>query len=190
MKIEVMKQTLRELLTEKRYAHSLGVMEESVKLAKHYECDMKKAEIAGLLHDCAKSLQNDELLSLCKKNNIQFDQIEEKHPSLLHARVGAVVARDSFDVIDEDILVAISSHTSGRINMTDLEKIVLVADFIEPNRTFEGVEKARELAYIDINKTLIYTLEETIIEVLRKGQLLHPTTVMTRNWAIEYFKRQ
>jgi predicted HD superfamily hydrolase involved in NAD metabolism len=185
MKLEKMKSILKKLISEKRYIHSIGVMEESVKLAEYYGFNIEKAMIAGLLHDCAKGLNDFEILAISEEKGLKVDEIEKKHPSLLHSKIGAVIARDTFKITDEEVLFSISSHTSGRPGMTELEKIVLVADFIEPGRIFDGVEKARELAYKDLDETLLFTLEETIFEVIKKGQLLHPLTVLTRNWVVE-----
>ena len=131
--IDEIKEKLKNCLTFERYIHSLGVMECAVELANEYGLDAEKAETAGLLHDCAKCLSNDEL----QKYNDYFDECEKLSSKTWHAPVGAIIAKEEYGVTDEEILSAIRWHTIGKKNMTDFEKIIFIADKIE-RRTRES----------------------------------------------------
>lgn len=172
---------LKKLLNDDRFKHSLGVMETAEKLAYRYNVDVEKAKIAGLLHDCAKNLSNGELISLAKKYNIQLDDVLLHSPFLLHGPVGGYLISDYFDVYDEEIKRAIMLHTTGDKDMTPLDKIVFLADYIEPGREFEGVENLRKVSLSDLDKAVIMALDETINYVIRKHQLLYAKTVIARN---------
>jgi len=172
---------LKKLLSGERFNHSLGVMETSEKLAVRYGADVEKAKIAGLLHDCAKNLREDELVALANKYGIQIDDILEKSPYLLHGPVGGYMIEDYFGIHDDEIKRAIMLHTTGDRDMTLLDKIIFLADYIEPNRNFDGVEDLREVAYKNLDEAVIMALDETIKYVIDKGQLLYQKTVIARN---------
>lgn len=184
MTVDDMKIKLKKSLKEDRYIHSLNVMEESVKLAMHYNADVEKAQIAGLLHDCAKNIGKDEEQKLIKKYNIVLDDIQQRSPALIHSILGVYVARDDYGIEDEEILNAIYWHTTGRAGMTILEKIIFVADYIEPGRTFDAARKAREYAYEDIDRSVLLCADSTIMFLVGKGKVIHPYTLETRNDAI------
>ncbi|HHT65074.1 MAG: bis(5'-nucleosyl)-tetraphosphatase (symmetrical) YqeK [Caldicoprobacterales bacterium] len=172
---------LKEWLGEKRLNHSLGVSRCAAELARHYGADVEKAELAGLIHDCAKDLSFKKALELGKKYGFEPDTISRMNPALLHAPLGAYLARDVFGVQDDEILQAIACHTTGKENMTLLDKIICLADFIEESRSYPGVEKIKALAFVDINRALLTGLELSIQAVLQSGRLLHPMTVEARN---------
>lgn len=172
---------LRDLIDERRLNHSINVSRYAAKLAKHYGGDIEKAELAGLVHDCAKNLSLDQALKLGKKYNFEPDTITRINPVLLHAPIGAFLAKELFDIQDTEILDAITWHTTGRENMSLLDKIICLADLIEEGRSYKGVEKIRELAFIDINRALLLGMEMSIKYVLEKGILLHPKTIEARN---------
>nr|WP_284700632.1 bis(5'-nucleosyl)-tetraphosphatase (symmetrical) YqeK [Thermoanaerobacterium sp. R66] len=172
---------LKKLLSDERFNHSLGVMETSEKLAVRYGIDVEKAKIAGLLHDCAKNLREDELVALANKYGIQIDDVLEKSPTLLHGPVGGYMIEDYFGIHDDEIKRAIMLHTTGDRDMTLLDKIIFLADYIEPNRNFDGVENLREMAYKNLDEAVIMALDETIKYVIEKGQLLYQKTVIARN---------
>lgn len=174
---------LRERLNPRRYAHSIGVMDTAVKMAKIYGADFNKAKIAGLVHDCAKNMSDQELMNCASKYNIKLNDILRKSPSLLHGPVGAFIAKELFD-IDEDIFDAIYYHTTGKPNMQLLTKIIYLADYIEPTRNFPGVEKLRELAFQDLNSGLIFAFNNTIKFVIEKNGLIDCKTVEARNYLI------
>lgn len=179
---------LEGILTPKRFKHSLNVMNTAAELAVKYEEDVNKAEYAGLLHDCAKNIKSEELFSICHNYNLAVDNISRAHPELLHGAVGAVLAKCEYGVTDESILTAIKYHTTGRENMDMLEKIVFIADFIEPGRTFPEAYEARNVAFMDIDRAVLMVLDRTIEFVLKKGVLMHPDTVFARNYMIDCLK--
>jgi predicted HD superfamily hydrolase involved in NAD metabolism len=179
---------LEEVLTPKRFKHSLNVMNTAAELAVKYEVDVVRAEYAGLLHDCGKNLEAGELLSICRKYGLPVDNVSSAQPELLHGAVGAVLARHEYGVQDESILTAIKYHTTGREGMDMLEKIIFIADFIEPGRTFPEAEEARKVAFVDIDKAILIALDRTIEFVLKKGALMHADTVFARNYIISSLK--
>lgn len=175
---------LKENLKESRLKHSLGVKDTAVKLAKIYHEDVEKARIAGLVHDCAKYMKNEDMLNIAEKSGYNINEVCLKNPSLLHGVAGSYVAKNIMEIDDEYILNAITYHTTGRRNMTLLEKIIFMADYIEPSRDFPGVEDVRKLAYEDIDKALLKSLDKTIAYVIKEGQLLHVDTVEARNYIL------
>lgn len=183
MTTEQMKEKLSTMLTEHRYTHSIGVMETSEKMARIFGTDTEKALIAGLLHDCAKQIDRGEQLKMCEERGIEIDDIKKSAPSLVHADLGASVAKTDFDVTDEDILSSIKYHTLGRKNMTVLEKILFLADIIEPNRRdFEGLAELRSLCEKDLDEAMLFGLNLSIKNVERKGRILHTQTIEARNY--------
>ncbi len=180
LSIETMQEKLQSALSVKRYIHTMGVSEEAVKLAEIYgtPVDCEKAKVAGLLHDCAKDYPKELRMRFCKEYKVKTDEIMEQQPDLLHPFLGAEVAKREYQIQDEEILNAIRYHTTGRANMTLLEKIVFIADYIEPHREkFEGLEEARRLAYLDLDLAMKFILEQTIAFVKQRGRLLHPLSL-------------
>ncbi|KUP07261.1 phosphohydrolase [Bacillus coahuilensis m2-6] len=178
---------VKEQLTEKRYIHTLGVMETSILLASHYGVDEKQAELAAIFHDYAKFRPLEEM-----KEIIQ-DQLEDKkllkyNQELWHAPVGAYLVEKEVGIHDSTVLDAIRYHTSGRKNMTPLEKVIYVADYIEPNRNFPGVEDARAMAYDGLDKVLLVSLKNTMQFLLNKNQLIYPDTLKAYNSIIKSIK--
>lgn len=172
-------------LKPKRFIHSVNVMSTSVKLAEKYGTDRDAAALAGLLHDCARDFGKEELLDCCKKYCIIPDEILLLQPALLHGKVGAYIARDVYGVDSSEVLEAISSHTMGNPGMDILACIVFLADYIEPARSFPGVDIIRSEAFRDLWKAMLVGIDGTISSVIEKGCLLHPDTVATRNWLIK-----
>lgn len=180
------KKYLKKHLTKDRYVHTLGVASIAVAMAMRYNPDtatsefMEKAELAGLLHDCAKCMDNDKKIKLCDENHIPYTRFEKKHPYLLHGKVGAFIAKDKFDITDEDILQAITWHTTGRPNMSLLEKIVFIADYIEPSRhPVPELDQIRQLAFIDIDDTMVKILSNTLKYLETKGYPIYEMTQIT-----------
>jgi predicted HD superfamily hydrolase involved in NAD metabolism len=184
MTLQEMKKKLEETLSFKRFKHSIGVMDTAVKLAKKYDEDKEKAAIAGILHDCARHIEGQKVFELCKRYGIEVNYITSLQPQLLHGPIGAALARDVYGVEDEDVIRAIDCHTTGKENMTLLDKIVFIADYIEPGRKFYGVEEIRDLAFKDLNKAVLLSLENTIRHILNKGILIHPDAINARNYII------
>lgn len=167
-------------LKYKRIPHVLGTEQEAVRLAERYGADVRKAQVAALLHDCTKKLDMEQQLALCRRYGIRLDELEQKALKLLHAKTGAAIARDVFGV-DEEIYSAIWWHTTGHANMTLLEKILYLADYIEPSRDFPGVDKLRGVCYKDLDEGLLLGLEMSIEEMTNMGNPVHHATIEARD---------
>jgi nicotinate-nucleotide adenylyltransferase len=169
------KQRISAVLSPRRYAHTLGTVEESEKLAVCYGADREKARWAALLHDCAKEYSPDKKRTLCALWNVPMDDILSNRIDLTHSLLGAESAMRNYQLYDEEILQAIRYHTTGHANMTLLDKIILLADFIEPRRDdYPGLSEMRALAYKDINKALLVGFKEVAIILEKNGQVIHP----------------
>ena len=141
---------------KERYEHTKGVMYTAAALAMAYGCDLEKARVAGLLHDCAKCIPDEKKIKLCEKNKIEISEIEAQAPFLLHAKLGAFLAKEKYQVEEEEILSSIRWHTTGKADMTMLEKIIYIADYIEPNREkAPNLAKIRQTAFYDIDECLV-----------------------------------
>lgn len=161
--IRDLKKELKKNMDESRYEHTLGVMYISAALAMRYECDLDKALLAGLMHDCAKCMPNAKKLKTAEKYGLEITELEKKNPFMLHAKVGAVLAEKKYDITDEEVLGAIRWHTTGRPDMTLLEKIVYIADYIEPKRDkAPNLGEIRKLAFIDLDCALLKILQDTL----------------------------
>lgn len=176
-------------LKESRLRHSLSVSETAVALATKYGEDIDKARIAGLVHDCVKNMKDAQLIEVARLHEIQLDEIYLQNPSILHGLVGSIIAREVMGIEDEDILSAIRYHTTGRKNMSILEKIIYIADYIEPLRKFNGVEELRSLSEMDLDAAVIQSLENTIKYVIIQKELLHTDTVEARNYLLSKHSR-
>ncbi len=179
------REQMKETLDGKRYEHTLGVAYTASCLAMRYDCNVQDAMIGGLLHDCAKCLSDKKRLSICEKNNISVSKTEEKNPSLLHAKVGAYLAATKYDINNEEILNAIRFHTTGRPAMSLLEKIIYIADYIEPNRKqAPNLDIVRCLAFKDIDEALVKILSDTLEYLQQCNEEMDPLTQET----YEYYK--
>ena len=180
--IEEIKAELRKILSEKRYVHSLGVADEAKKLAAKYGVDENRAYIAGLVHDCAKEVPPQDMEGILKKKyGVSVDSMSKLTPKILHGVLGACEAQSKFGIYDPEILDAVKYHTTGKGNMSMLAKIIYIADYIEPNRDFDGVRELRSLAYRDIDEAIIKGIDYTIKDLIKRGLLLHPDTIHARN---------
>ena len=168
-------------LKPKRMPHVLGTEQEAVRLARQYGADVTKAQIAALLHDCTKKLNRDEQLTLCAHYGIVPDPLERQTLKLLHAKTGAAVARDLFGV-DDDIYNAIYWHTTGKADMTVLEKVIYMADYVEPNRVFDGVDDLRDAVHTDLDMGLLMGLQDSIEEMTERGNPVHYRTVEAKEY--------
>jgi nicotinate-nucleotide adenylyltransferase len=168
-------------IKEKRVAHVLGCEQEAVRLAKHWGADPQLAAEAGLLHDITKKQDGESQLKLCGHYGIIADNDELKNTKLLHAKTGAAMAKDIFGV-DEAVYKAILWHTTARENMNLLEKIIYIADYIEPNRIFDGVSELRRLAYEDLDKALILGLEMSLEDLEKQGISPHENSLKAYSW--------
>lgn len=172
-------------LKPSRFAHSLSVRDTAVKLAKTYNCDTYKARIAGLVHDCAKNMSGQENLKLVLEKGYAVDEVSRNSPELLHGLAGAIIAKEKFEIFDEEILNAIIYHTTGKENMNLLEKIIYLADYIEPLRDFPSVDELRKVTLRNLDEGLIMSFNNTIQYVISRNQLLHFNTVKARNYEIK-----
>ena len=174
---------MKKALEPKRFEHTLGVAYTAANLAFKYGYDEKKALIAGLLHDSAKCLSHSKRLLVCQKNGIGVSVIEEQNPVLLHAKVGAYFAKEKYGIDDADILNAITYHTTGRPDMGLLEKIIYVADFIEPHRKkLPRLTDIRKTAYDDLDLA-VYMILENSLSYLKKGETkIDPKTQETYDY--------
>lgn len=158
----IYKKKLQKKLDADRFEHTLGVAYTAAALAMRYGEDVEKAQLAGLLHDNAKCLSDEKKIQLCTKYNIHMTNVEQNSPFLLHAKVGAFLAMHKYKVNDKGIIRAILYHTTGRPNMSMLEKIIYIADYIEPLRyKAENLAQVRQLAFIDIDQALLKVLSDT-----------------------------
>ncbi|WP_455717955.1 bis(5'-nucleosyl)-tetraphosphatase (symmetrical) YqeK [Anaerosporobacter sp.] len=176
---------MRKVLKPKRYLHSLGVQFTCASLAMRYECDIMKAQVAGILHDLAKYYDASEQISRCEQNNIPISDIERKQPYLLHGKLAACYAKSEYGIEDEEILQAMAYHTTGKPDMSKLEKIVFLADYIEPSRRMiPGLTEIRKLAFEDLDLAVYTTLKNTLNYLKSNGQTIDNTTIE----AYEYYK--
>ena len=176
---------LRATQKERRYFHTLGVVKEAVRLAPRYGVPEEKAKIAALLHDCAKNFDETRFLEIAADYGVTLDEYAIKEPALVHAFLGAAVAYRDYGVTDKEILDAIYYHTTARANMTNLEKLVYIADMIEPGRTMPQAEELRKMVEEDLDRALIYAIDCSIKHVIKKGRLIHPDSIYARNYLIE-----
>ena len=171
-------------LKPKRMPHVLGTEQEAVRLVRRYGGDETQARIAALLHDCTKKLDMAQQLALCEKYGIALDELEQRALKLLHSKTGAAIARDVFGVEDA-VYDAILYHTTGKPDMTRLEKIIYLADYIEPTRDFPGVDALRKTVYEDLDKGLLMGLSMTIEEMEEMGNPVHHLTRDARDYLLK-----
>ncbi len=190
MDIERIKDILHGQQGEVRFAHTMGVVDTAISLAKQYGIDEEKARLAALLHDVAKPLSKEEKIRICHENHLFITEAEQANPSLLHAKLGAYIARETYQIFDEDVLNAICYHTTGRPGMTLLEKIVYVADYIEPNRNqAPNLKEIRKLAYVDLDECLYQILENTLVHLQTRSEAIDPMTEQTYLFYKEVLKK-
>lgn len=186
MKRQEIEKKLKKELDKERYTHTLGVMYTAASLAMAHQADMEQAMYAGLLHDCAKCISNKDKLALCEKNHITVSPSEMRSPFLLHAKLGAYFAKEIYEVEDIEILHAIQVHTTGEPGMNTLDKIIYIADYIEPNRDkAPHLEEIRRLAFKDLDKAMLQILSDTLNYLKEKGGELDPLTLET----YDYFQK-
>jgi len=186
MDIKQIEKTLKGMLPERRLKHSLNVSKCAVKLSEIYECDKEKAEIAGLVHDCAKYFTDEQIEDSIKRFNVELDPLEVNNIALSHSVIGSYVVVDIFNIKDKEIINAIKYHTTGKENMSLLEKIIYMADLIEEDRNFPRVEELRELTYSGkLEEALLLSFNNTIKFVIDNNQLIHPRTIKARNYILE-----
>ena len=192
MQINEMKEKLKKTLKPKRYKHSIGVMETAVKMAKRFNADETKAMLCGLLHDCAKYMSPEEGYEFCKENNIELDEVSKVNYSIVHQYIGAYLAKSEYGVCDKEVLSAIACHTTGKENMSTLDKILCLADMIEPTRKenpYDGLFELEKLCFEDLDKAFVFGFDLCIKHVIDKKELLHIDSIRARNDVLKKMKK-
>lgn len=182
MKNKEIKARLEKILNKNRYEHTLSVAKLGAKLAKTYGEDPKKAKKAGLLHDCAKG--SEQIYFEKYEDMYDLDQAFFQDKVKLHSYLGYIVAKEEYGVLDEDILNAIKYHTTGRVEMSKLEKIIYVADAVDYTRKYAGVEELRNLAFEDLDLALIEIMNNSLIYIIKNKMICDIETVKARNYYI------
>lgn len=178
--IEIIMDDLRKMMSEFRFNHSVSVMKKAIELAEIYGEDVDEAALAGLTHDIAKEIPDEEAFRIAKENGIELDDIERINTPLIHGKIGAFIAGQKYG-FNERILNAIRLHTETAPDMDMLAKIIFVADKIEDTRDFNNIEIQRRLARENIDEAIILIIGGTIKKLVEKGMLIHPTEIYTRN---------
>lgn len=190
MQLDEICHKLEKTIGKKRLRHSIGVMNTAVDLADKYNYDKEKAKIAGLLHDCGKIEDKPTLLKMADTFGIIQDDVMKNNYQLIHGPLGASIAEKYYKIKDQEILNAIYYHTTGRENMTLLEKIIYISDYIEPGRKLLGLEEIRQTAYTDLDKAMLLSMDQVLKYILSKGELIHMNTVKARNYLINEIKEK
>ena len=175
---------IKQHLLENRYIHTLGVVETAVKLAEINGVDKEKAEIAAMLHDMAKNMSIYDLKDILEKNNITLTPDEEVTPELWHSMVAPILSKEIFNIQDEEILSAMRWHTTGKANMSILDKIIYIADMIEPGRNFPGVDHIREITFNDLEKGLLEGMTHSIKYLIDRGLPVNINSIEARNYLL------
>lgn len=183
---KTIKKAMSKQLDAKRYAHTIGVAYTSASLAMRYGADIEKAYLAGLLHDCAKCIETDEKLALCKRYKVRLTQFEIDNPFLIHAKLGSCLAEKKYGIEDLEVLSAIRYHTTGKPDMSLMEKIVFSADYIEPGRKIiPGLEEIRKTIFVDFDLAICMILEGTMRHLKNKEQPIDELSVE----AYDYYRK-
>lgn len=182
-KMKSIREVIETEFSEKRRVHTYGVVETAKELAVLYGADVEKAETAALYHDLFRGKQVDILNYYVKHLNLGKPYVD--NANLSHSKIAVHVMKNEYGIKDEDVLNAVSFHTTGRANMSLLEKVVFIADAIEPNRKYPGVEKLRKLAREDLDRACLASLENTISFVESKGDYLDPDTLEARDYLLK-----
>lgn len=180
MREKLLENIIKQRLSEKRFKHSIGVAETAKAYAKILGADAQKAYMAGLVHDIAKEMPFDEMLELCKKGNVTPDSEELKNKALLHAPAGAAILK-SLGIEDDDIKNAVRYHTVGRRGMSILEKIIYLADMLEPSRVYPEVDMLRQKVSENFDEAFRDALRFSIIWNMEKGRVVHEGTLHAYN---------
>ena len=187
MEVNEIRKKLKKELDKGRYEHTKGVMYTAGCLAMANGYSIDRAMLAGLLHDCAKCIPNDKKIAMCEENDILMNAAERESPYLLHAKLGAFLAETMYEVTDPEILHAIKVHTTGEPDMSLLDKIIYIADYIEPARNqAPNLVRVRELAFHDLNACMAEILRDTLSYLSSRGGSIDPITKMTYDFYYSY----
>lgn len=189
--IAELRDRVKKKQTSKRYEHTLGVAYTAACMAFSTEVPPLKAELAGLLHDCAKCFSNEELIGLCRHNGVELTDEELASPAVIHAKYGSYLARHEFGIKDEDILNAIRFHTTGRPAMSTLEKLIFAADYIEPLRDKAlNLDRVRRLAFTELDECVYDILKSTVEYLNEKRAVVVSDTLRAYEWYRDHRKDQ
>lgn len=172
---------IKSRLDPYRFHHSLCVADCAKKLAAKYGCNEDKAYTAGILHDIMKNAPPDEQLEFLEKQNVELSPVEKSNSKLYHAISGAYYIKNIIKIDDEDIFNAVRYHTTGRANMSLLEKVIFIADFVSDDRDYNGIEEIRQAAWESLEKAMMIGLDFTIKEIVGRRQTLHPDSINLYN---------
>jgi predicted HD superfamily hydrolase involved in NAD metabolism len=172
---------VRKRLNPKRFSHTLGVVRLALELAEAHGQNCEHAFLAALFHDYSKYIPHDEAIEKSKKYGIEIDGIMLRNPSLIHGALAAEELKEDIGIDDEHILDAIRYHTYGREHMRTLDKIIYIADAVEPGRIYDGIDEVRKLLGINLDKALVASVDDTIRYVVSKGEYLHVNSILMRN---------
>ena len=187
MDIKEIETDLSNKLSKKRFIHTLGVVNSAMYLAQKYGANIENAHLAALLHDCAKEIPLLEMRDLVA--NLPCDQDMLHSGALLHGLAGLVLANTQYGVTNPDILEAIRVHTTGKENMSKLDKIIFLADYIEPNRKFPGVNDIRLAAEQSLDAGVLCGFDMTIRHLIDRGDSIYPLTILSRNDLLRHMKK-
>ena len=186
-RVPMIRKKLKKKLEPYRYEHTLSVSYTAMALAMRYGCDLEKAELAGLLHDCARQFDNQTIYEKCLEKGIPVTEDEEKNKVLLHAKYGSYMAEHKYQITDPEILSAIRYHTTGKPDMTLLEKIIYIADYIEPRRNkADNLDSMRQLAFVDIDQALTEIMQGILVYLNETGSNVDSQTES----AIDYYQNR
>lgn len=183
--VDDLKLKVKAKLKPSRYRHTIGVLKFAVKLAETHHVDESKAKVAALLHDYCKYESDENILNFLKEHTIEIHPVILNKPNLGHGLMASILVKEAFGIEDTEITNAICHHTFGRLQMSKLEKIIYLADSLEENRQYEGVESFRETALQDLDKALFLVSSNTLIYELSRGHMVHENTVLMRNAYLE-----
>lgn len=191
MELQEIRKKVKKELDKDRYEHTKGVMYTAACLAMAHEGNMEQAMLAGLLHDCAKCVPNDEKIRICEENHIIISSVERENPTLLHAKLGALYASTKYEVTDPEIIHAIKIHTTGEPGMSILDKIIFIADYIEPKRDKAAhLDEIRKLAFEDLDACMADILYDTLHYLNTKKGAIDPNTQLTYEYYKQYEREQ
>lgn len=180
---------LKESVSKKRYKHIISVSKTARQYAKNLKLDLYKAELSGLLHDIAKEIPSQRLLRIAKQKKIKLYQLDKENPHMLHARIGAVIAKEKFKIKDKDILGGIRCHTLAEPHMPPLAMVVYVADATEPGRKKKTIVPIRKtLKEKGLEAAALHAMDSKLIDILNRKKKIHPLTIEARNWLINKLK--
>lgn len=178
-------------LSTKRYYHSLAVAGMASGIAMKYNINTKKAYVAGLLHDYAKEYDSELILDIANKNNIQLSLVEQKSPTIIHGKISAIKAKEIFNIEDEDLLNSLRYHTSGRLGMSDLEKIIFLADYLEPHRKdFEGINIIKNEIYNNLDYAMYFAQCDLLEHLKAKNKPILESTPDVINYYKSIYKKE